>query len=192
MNEKRNLILAVIFSIAILVGYQFYIGGKYPPSPDAQQQGEPAGETAKGGVPSAPTAPGESQLPTVPGASPPAAKVAVKDRETVLAEGLRIKISSPRLRGSIALTGGLIDDLTLVGYHEKLDPESDEIVFLSPIGAADTYYARFGWVRDSGIEVPTPETVWRADGDTLSPTSPVTLTWDNGQGLKFSQTYALD
>jgi YidC/Oxa1 family membrane protein insertase len=193
MTEKHNLIFAIIFSIAILAGYQFYIGFKYPSSPVDQQQGDPAGETAKGAAPATPTVIGGSRLPAAPGAMPPIEQVAAKDRQTVIAEGgPRVKISSPRLRGSIALTGGLIDDLTLVGYREEMDPESDEIVFMSPPGSPGTYYARFGWVRESGLEVPTPETVWRADGDTLSPANPVTLTWDNGQGLKFSQTYALD
>ena len=198
MIENRNLIIAVALSLIILLGYQFYVGEKYEQPPVDQQQGELAGETAEGGAPTAPLAPptaiGEPRLPaTAPGATPEAEEVAEEDRETILAEGgPRVKISSPLLSGSIALTGARIDDLTLIGYREDLDPDSGKIVLLSPLGSAAAYYTQFGWVSDTGIEVPTPDTVWQANGDTLSPASPVTLTWDNGQGLKFSQTYALD
>ncbi|MEE9545841.1 MAG: membrane protein insertase YidC, partial [Rhodospirillales bacterium] len=154
MTDNRNLILAIAFSLAILLGYQFYIEQKYEPPPVDQQQGGPAGETAEGGAPTAPLAPtatGEPRLPAAPGTPPAAEEVAAKDRETILAEGgPRVKISSPLLRGSIALTGASIDDLTLVGYSEDLDPNSGKIVLLSPLGSASVYYAQFGWVSDTG------------------------------------------
>ena len=44
----------------------------------------------------------------------------------------------------------------------------------------------------SGIAVPGPETLWTASGGPLTPTSPVTLTWDNGQGLVFTRTISVD
>src|SRR5690606_17216354 len=65
-------------------------------------------------------------------------------------------------------------------------------VLLSPVGAPQAYYATFGWLAAAGAAVPGPETVWQADSETLTPGHPVTLTWDNGQGLRFTQTYDLD
>ena len=101
-------------------------------------------------------------------------------------------IDSPRLAGSISLTGARVDDLVLTGYRETVDKGSPNIVLLSPSGTEHAYYANFGWLAGQGIAVPGPETVWQADGDTLAPDHPVTLSWDNGQGLVFSQAFAID
>ena len=37
-----------------------------------------------------------------------------------------------------------------------------------------------------------PTTLWTASSSTLSPERPVTLSWNNGQGLIFKRTYAID
>ncbi|MEE8223135.1 MAG: membrane protein insertase YidC, partial [Alphaproteobacteria bacterium] len=104
----------------------------------------------------------------------------------------RVRIDTPRMHGSIALTGGRLDDLTLADYRETLDPDSAEIVVLIPKGDKKAYFAEFGWVAGNGEPVPGADTVWRADAKTLSLETPVTLTWNNGQGLTFSRTYAVD
>ena len=90
--------------------------------------------------------------------------------------------------------GGKIDDLTLVGYHETPDPQSPEISLLSPIGTATPYYAEFGWVTsDASVKLPTAETIWQADATaTLTPEHPVSITWDNGEGLRFVRTFQVD
>src|SRR5438034_298076 len=42
-------------------------------------------------------------------------------------------------------------------------------------------------------EQPGRDTLWRAEKEApLTPTSPVTLVWDNGQGLVFRRTIAVD
>ena len=68
------------------------------------------------------------------------------------------------------------------------------MVLLSPVGGPSPYFAEFGWLAESGVDVALPDkdTVWRADGAALTPESPVTLTWDNGAGLVFARTFALD
>ena len=96
------------------------------------------------------------------------------------------------MHGSIALTGGRLDDLTLADYRETLDADSAEIVVLIPKGDKNAYFAEFGWVSPDGQPVPNAETVWKTRAKTLSPETPVTLTWNNGQGLNFSRTYAVD
>jgi YidC/Oxa1 family membrane protein insertase len=90
------------------------------------------------------------------------------------------------------LAGGDIDDLLLIDYREELDPDSQEIVLLSPSGAPKAYYARFGWVGADGVRVPDADTPWRADSTTLKPGRPVTLRWENGAGLRFTRILALD
>jgi YidC/Oxa1 family membrane protein insertase len=46
--------------------------------------------------------------------------------------------------------------------------------------------------QDRTLAVPDNKTRWTADRTTLTPEQPVTLSWDNGHGLRFSRQYALD
>src|SRR5579884_1555141 len=110
----------------------------------------------------------------------------------------RVKIDTPRLHGSVALKGGRIDDLTLADYHETIDPKSPEVVLLEPTGTKEPYFAEFGWCPSGGCKgtpdpaLPGAQTMWKSSGGTLTPKTPVTLTWDNGAGLVFSRTISVD
>ena len=104
-----------------------------------------------------------------------------------------MRIDTPRLHGSIALNGGRIDDLTLATYHDTVDPKSPEVVLLWPTGTKEPYFAEFGWVAGSaGIKLPNQNTLWTASEGPLRPAHPVNLTWDNGAGLVFTRTVAVD
>ena len=62
-----------------------------------------------------------------------------------------MRIDNGAIHGSIALKGGRIDDVTLASYRETVDPNSPEIVLLSPPGAPHPYFAEYGWVAgDAG------------------------------------------
>jgi YidC/Oxa1 family membrane protein insertase len=63
-----------------------------------------------------------------------------------------------------------------------------------PQGMRHAYFAQFGWNGPNVPGgVPGPNTPWRlTQGETLTPTTPVTLTWDNGQGLRFTRRIAID
>ncbi len=199
--DQKNLILAIAISAAILFGYSFFI--ERPRIEEAQrqaalqEQAAPApgqavpGQTVPTPVP-APSTDG-SALP-VPGGIPSSQEFAAATREAALKQSQRIRIDSKRLHGSIALTGGRIDDLTLADYRQTTDEGSPEIVVLSPTGSPNPYYAEFGWTVAPGttVAVPNAKTVWTADSNVLSPTKPVTLTWNNGAGLTFARTYTLD
>ena len=190
--DQRNLMLALVLSLAILIGFQFLFGVGGDPLPVDAPQGEAAapGAPAPGQLPG-----GVPQVPAGAGAVPGAIVVAeVLDRATVLAEQPRVQIESPRVHGSFGLTGGRIDDLWLSDYRETLAPDSPEVLLLSPVGAAGAYYAEFGWAADPAaqLRVPDAQTEWQTDRTTLTPDSPVTLTWDNGQGLKFIRTVRID
>jgi YidC/Oxa1 family membrane protein insertase len=174
--EQRNLILAIVISIAILVGFQFFVEQPKPPAPRAQTSGQ--------------AAPSGAILPSLPGV---ATAPVVRDRAAILTENPRVAIETPRTKGSIALVGGRIDDIVLTGYRETVDPMSPLVTLLHPLGAADAYYAEFGWSTiDPGQPVPSQDTRWTADTDKLTPTQPLTLTWDNGKGLTFIRQYAVD
>ena len=190
--DQRNLILALVLSMAILIGFQFLYADPEPPPQDAALTEE--GLTpAPDGVP----APGNG-VPQVdaaaPGAVPEVATDLIMPREETLAASDRVAIETPRVHGSFALTGGRIDDLWLSDYRETLDEDSPEVLLLSPLGAPGAYYAEFGWAPASqgAVKVPDAQTVWTANRNTLTPESPVTLTWDNGEGLEFFRTLAID
>ena len=193
MTDQRNLILAVAISIAIVLAFQYFYEVPRVQQLADQQAAQQALEPAP--VPGA-EVPLPSDVPAPPGTpvtSVTQTAVAAASRDAVLAEVPRVRIESPRLHGSITLTGGRIDDLTLADYRETTDPESPEITLLSPAGATRAYYAEFGWVpADSGTAVPVAATEWRADRGTLAPGEPVTLSWDNGAGLRFTRRIALD
>jgi YidC/Oxa1 family membrane protein insertase len=181
--EQRNLLLAIVLSVGILFGFQFLFEKWHPvksppPAPAVPAQAAPA------------TTPGKAPAAADAGA---AATAGAETREAALAEQPRVRISTPRLHGSIALKGGRIDDVTLATYHETTDPKSPEVVLLWPAGTKDPYFAEFGWVAATdGPKVPGSDTLWTAGGGPLTPTAPVTLTWDNGTGLTFTRTISVD
>jgi len=183
MGQQRNLIVAIVISVVILFGFQYLIAPRFSkPAPPPEQ----AQTTTSTGTPSAPgTAP---QAPAIVAPPTPVS------REETLGKSPRLKIETPRLAGSIDLVGARIDDLTLTNYHEGVDPDSPLVQLLSPDGTPDPYFADFGWVAtgDSGVKVPDATTLWQTSGNTLSPGHPVTLSWDNGQGLRFVKQIAVD
>ena len=115
-------------------------------------------------------------------------------REEALAATPRIKLETPSLFGSIDLKGGRIDDVSLKDYRETPDKHSPNIVLLSPSNSPEPYYAEQGFVNKPGVNLtlPGPNTVWTADGSELTPATPITLTYDNGQGLVFRRKIAVD
>jgi YidC/Oxa1 family membrane protein insertase len=190
--EQRNLLLAIVVSVGILIGFQYLFEKLRPPPPVTPAVPTQTAPAAPGAAAPGTTAPGAA----APGAAAPATGAAApgaETREQAIAEQPRVRINTPRLHGSVALTGGRIDDLTLATYHETVDPKSPEVVLLWPKGTKDPYFAEFGWVAGtSGTKVPGPDTPWTAAGGPLSPTQPLTLTWDNGAGLVFTRTIAID
>src|SRR5205814_3124746 len=181
-------------SVGILIGFQYLFEKLRPPppvTPAVPTQTVPATPAPGTAAPTAatPGAPGTT-APAITGAAAPGAET----REQAIAEQPRVRINTPRLHGSVALTGGRIDDLTLATYHETVDPKSPEVVLLWPKGTKDPYFADFGWVAGtSGTKVPGPDTPWTASsGGPLTPTQPFTLTWDNGAGLVFTRSIAID
>jgi YidC/Oxa1 family membrane protein insertase len=201
MLENKNLLLAVVLSVAILFGFHLLTQTLYPkpaPVPPSSQT-----QTARPTTPATPPTivpgtgiapPGVGTGASAPGVTPVApAPSAAQGRTQILAQSPRVRIDTPSVHGSIALIGGRIDDVTLANYRETIDPTSPEIVLFSPQGTPDAYFTEVGWVAADGpVPVPGPTTSWTTDNDTLTPEHPVTLTWDNGEGLIFKRTYAVD
>ena len=110
-----------------------------------------------------------------------------------LALSRRLKIQSDKLHGSIALKGAKFDDLTLATYRETLDKSSPEVILFSPSGNDQAYLTQIGWVATDGkTRVPDAQSLWQADKPVLGVETPVTLNWNNGEGIIYFMTITLD
>ena len=167
--EQRRLILAIALSIAILLGFQLLYKRVAPP-------------------PTAPLA-----APTAETTPPSAPPLAAGDAAAA-ASGPRLAIAAPRLAGSLGLRGARLDDLVLRDYRETVAPNSPLVRLLSRPATGAPYYLQFGWSAPAGTTLPLPDsaTLWSPSAPALTPATPVTLTWDNGAGLRFALTLAVD
>jgi YidC/Oxa1 family membrane protein insertase len=179
MDQKR-LFLAIAISIAILLGFQLLLPHAPRPVPTPVATTSPSG----GPVTAGPT-------PTAGGTSP--APASAPDAGAVPRDVPRLAINGPRLKGSISLLGARIDDLVLRDYRETIEPNSKLVRLLEPRADPQPYYVQFGWSAAPGTtaKLPTSDTVWTATGE-IGVNKPVTLSWDNGEGLLFEIQVALD
>ena len=186
--EQRNLIVAIALSIAIVLGFEFF----YNLPRQERERALEAERASNQPVATAPQTPAVAGAPAQPAPSPVAAAPAsIPPSPSV--NSPRVKIATQRLAGSIRLAGGRIDDLKLPGYREEIAADSPPITLLAPQGETHPYFAEFGFVAGApGVAVPGSDTVWSADRDTLTVSQPVTLSWDNGQGLRFERRYSID
>src|SRR3982751_1302307 len=197
MTDNRNTILAVILSGLVLIAWQYFYNVPQMERQRALQQTQaeltkPAAQPAPGATTPQTSTPAPSA--NAPAANQPASTQVVP-RDTAIAASPRIRISTPRLTGSISLKGARIDDLALTQFRETVDPASPPIILFSPSGTAEPYYAEFGWVPASGstVRLPDRDTQWQQEGSgELTPTSPVTLKYDNGDGLTFRRIISID
>jgi YidC/Oxa1 family membrane protein insertase len=179
--ENKNVIIAVILSTAILIGWSMYFE-----NPDEAQrkrleiQGKTETQT-------------NIQKPETPQTGKAVPTKAIS-RSDALKEGDRVFIENSNLSGSISLRGALIDDIILKNYRETLDKSSKPIVVLSPKKSEDGYFVESGWATTkSDIKVPDNNSVWQIrEGKKLTPSSPVTLEWNNREGVVFSKKIEVD
>ena len=184
MDNNRNMILAIVLSALVLIGWST-VSERYFPAPKPFPAATKVADQAT--VPATVT----NGVSTIPNSAAPVAKSTIRDVKAVLAEGNRITIDTPRVKGSINLKGGQIDDLVLPTYTETIAKGSPSVRLLSPAGAKDSYFAGYGWMGD-GVSVPNADTLWTADRETLTPTTPITLGWDNGAGQTYKIKIAVD
>ncbi|GHB45378.1 membrane protein insertase YidC [Pseudovibrio japonicus] len=195
MNDNRNMIVAIVLSLVVLLGWQYFIAG---PQLEAQQDAQQAqlAEDAQQAGSSAPVAlPEGASGQVAPGAESGTAVQSFVSREQALAASPRLIIDTPSLSGSVNLEGAKLDDLRLKDYRQTIDEDSETVILFSPKGSNAPYYAEHGWVADPGVQVnlPNADTVWTAEtSGELTPSSPIILSWDNGEGLTFTRTFSVD
>ncbi len=167
--ETKNIVLAVVLSMIIMLGWQYYYAG--PAQKKLQEQAQV-----------------EASKPVTEAAVP------VQDRATLIAATPRVKIETDQFSGSINLAGAQLDDLHLVKHTVDVSPSSGAVTLLSPSGAPNAYYVEQNFVAQppGSVLVPDSKTVWTAPaGAVLTLDKPLTLTWDNGAGLAFARTISI-
>lgn len=178
MNEDtKGLYLAVLLSVAVIFLSNFFLPKKSEqPKPETAITAEINNEEQ--------TPANDVKVDTETFAS-------IKD---AINQDKRIKISNSSVSGSIRLKGARIDDLLLKKYKQTLDPSSENVELLYPSKTERAYYVDFGWTSaDRSIKLPTSETLWEViEGSELTPTTPVVLKWENGQGLTFITKISID
>ena len=175
-EEMKGIYWAVILSIAVIFATNYF----FPRKPAVTQS-----------VPEAPvvenlSAKEEAQttdsLPETP-----------LEISEVIGQDTRIKIENAAVSGSIRIKGARFDELLLNKYKQTLEDDSADVELFAPARTATPYYAEFGWLsQDSSIRTPGADTLWTVKGRELTPQTPVTLEWNNGQGLTFIRRISLD
>jgi YidC/Oxa1 family membrane protein insertase len=170
--NNTNLILSIILSIAIIIGWQYFY--ERPRLNNlAQQQHKHSQEKEI-------ILQAQKQNDSI---------VTI---ENSIEETPRIKIHNSLISGSINLIGARIDDMTLLEYKEELNKDQNVRIF-APSNTNESYFAEIGWhSSDSNLKLPTSNTKWVADNTQLTTGSPLKLTWDNGDSVEFSILFTLD
>ncbi len=177
--DQSRLFTAIVVSVAILLGWQL-VATRYlphPPEPTKQSEQAPMAKTATPaeggpaeGVPASPAAP-PAEARNVP----------------------RLTIAAPSVRGSLSLQGARLDDIVLNHYRETTAPNSPDVQMLGPLSSPHPYFVQFGWSTPAqDVKLPDDKTLWTASAPELSPSHPVTLTWNNGAGLDFRLLLSID
>ena len=178
-DQNKNLILASVLSFIVIITWFILFPPPEPVTRDiesTQQQAE------------------ESNL--APNADTENAPLIETGETEIAVEAERIQIENELLTGAISTQGGRIDQLSLKKYRNTISEDSDIVTLLSPVGKPEAYYAAFGWAPAVGIkpdQVPDPNTIWTVVGNNiLTPSSPISLVWDNGNGVKFMRKISID
>jgi YidC/Oxa1 family membrane protein insertase len=172
MENQKNLFLAIVISMAIIFGFQLLVPQpERAPIAEEQTFEENSVELSIQNT--------NNQI--------------VVNRDEVISSSGRVVFDNGKIKGSINLEGGFIDDLVLEEFRETLDPTSDLIEFLNPLGSQDAYYLDTGWVSsDSTLELPNNKSVWKTDKTSMGVDDPVKLFWANSQGITFEKIISLD
>ncbi|MGL5840036.1 MAG: membrane protein insertase YidC [Sphingorhabdus sp.] len=178
MEDRRNIILAIVLSGLILFGWPYVAQYFFPAPPPVERNAATSAQPATLGRDSA----------DIGTSAAPARTVTLS---AALAAAPRVSVETPKLRGSINLEGARIDDLVLTTHREALPKNSPPVRLFAPSGTSQAYFARFGWTGN-GATLPTDKTLWTPSAGKLTPATPVTLSWTNPEGQLFEIRLSID
>ncbi len=170
MNEQKNLLLAIVVSLVILMGFQVLF-----PSSDKQSEKAVKGENT--------TLEMTKEK-----------EIEVKDRDSIISETKRVYFSEDsRLDGSFSIICLRLDDIILKGYKESISENAKDVTLLAPSQTKNPYFAEFGWMSTDKNEVPNSDTLWKIkSGSVLGPRKPIVIEWNSPNNLMYKRTISLD
>jgi len=178
--DNKNVILAVFLSTLILLVWATYF--EDPKIKEKRFEGEKNKQTQV----TKPETAGGTSVPKID-----APKIIT--RVDALKDGERVVIENNNLLGSIVLRGALIDDITIKNYRETIDQKSKQITYLNPKKINEGYFVETGWAAKGNVKVPDNNSVWQLrEGKKLTPNAPITLEWNNREGLIFLKKIEVD
>ena len=178
MDNQKNLLIAVVLSVVILVGFDFFFKPEkkqlQESSVEQNQINQNVGSDKDENIPSI-----NSQIETTQ-----------VDENKILEE--RISFNSKRLSGTINLIGATLDDLSLKDYFESINKEK-KINILNPVSSVSPYFLRIGWASpDKSIKLPNKNSKWKSVKKNYNENEKIQLEWNNNEGLTFYRTIEFD
>ena len=186
--ETRNLILAIVLSVGVLLLWTVFIEA---PRQQINQSIELSQQESIGEIAELETEK-LNQIEEDLGIK----KQSFETLENSLQSSVRINIDTQSLEGSINLKGLKIDDIILKKYQENLDENSSNIRVLSPLSTENGYEISFGWLKDknANFETPTSESKWKliSTSNTLRENNELEFEWSNNTGQIYRTSIAVD
>ena len=167
MNEQKNLLLAIVASLIILLIFQYL----FPTERKITEENVEA----------------ENQIKEVP-------REKILDREEIVKNNKRIYFSeTSRIKGSISLIGARFDDVILKDYKDTIKPESKQVTLLSPNSTLNPYFVELGWMSQENINLPNKNSEWQLiEGKELGPENHITIKWVSPEGIEFFRKIEVD
>ena len=179
MKEQGNLLLAIVLSLLILLGFQYFFESpKMEKEVGKKKQLKQTEDSLKNNLANL-----EDEV------------VGYLELDDALDKDERIKIDAPRLQGSISLKGIKIDDLTFKDYKETLDEDDKLVTLFKPGSTKGGYFSNFGWIKassDENFDLPNDQTVWSTNSKKITNKNSATFSWTNNQGIQFEQEILVD
>lgn len=178
MNKEdlKSFYVAIILSALVVLGINYFF-----PKPE-----EPANVPAENAV--------VEQIAADEGSEQTALEQQVLSVEEALNQDARLPIKNNNINGSLRLKGARFDEIMLTKYKQTIDEDSASVTLFAPAKTAESFFAEYGWLSaNPRLKLPTKDTLWQvAEGDVLTPQTPVTLVWRNGEGLTFKYIIKMD
>ena len=171
MDNQKNLILAVTFSILVLIVFDFFVN-------------KPIREQARTDTINA------ENIDEVldPKISNP--QFSIEKNENVKEN--RVSFDLKRIQGSINLYGATFDDIILKDYKMKVEKDSEPVRVLFRENSETPFLVRNGWASTTKIDLPNKNTLWNIKEIESANKGLIELFWKNNQGITFQRKIVFD
>ncbi len=171
MDNQKNLILAVTFSILVLIVFDFFVN-------------KPIREQAMTDTINAENI-DEGLDPKI---SNP--QFSIEKDENVKEN--RVSFDLKRIQGSINLYGATFDDIILKDYRMKVAKDSEPVRILFKENSETPFLVRSGWASTTKIDLPNKNTLWKIKEVESANKGLIELFWKNNQGITFQRKIVFD